>query len=109
MLTEPSGLVSVMPQPWITVTSCLSRKSRIIWIGTAEPPITVRFNVCSLPPVWSRYASSIIQTVGTAAASVTLSSFISCVSVAASPIFGPGNTSLAPVIGALYGRPHAFA
>ena len=29
--------------------------------------------------------------------------------VAASPILGPGKTSFAPTIGALYGNPHAFA
>ena len=40
---------------------------------------------------------------------VTPSSFISVTSVAASPIFGPGNTSLVPTIGALYGRPQALA
>jgi hypothetical protein len=40
---------------------------------------------------------------------VTPSSFISATSVAGSPIFGPGNTSLVPTIGAVYGKPQAFA
>ena len=63
--------------------------------------MTVRRSVCSFSPDCRRWLSSIVQTVGTAAASVTASSFIKCVSVGASPIRGPGKTSLAPVIGAL--------
>jgi hypothetical protein len=35
--------------------------------------------------------------------------FISSVRNAASPMRGPANTSFAPVIGTLYGKPHAFA
>ena len=40
---------------------------------------------------------------------VTPSLLIRSTSVSASPIFGPGNTSLVPVMPALYGRPHALA
>ena len=39
--TAASGLVSVMPQPWITSMPKRSRNASIMTRGTAEPPATM--------------------------------------------------------------------
>ncbi len=70
--SEPSGLISVMPQAWITSTPYCSSKVLAMARGQAEPPITTRFKYGSLPPVFSRSCSSISHTVGTAAVKLTL-------------------------------------
>ena len=104
----PRGEVSVMPQAWVTSTPNSSRKPRTMASGTAEPPITTRLRVESLPPVWRRWVSSICQTVGTAAEKVTFSdSSSSCTEAPSS--FGPGMTSLAPTAGAEKAMPQALA
>ena len=70
--SEPSGLISVMPQAWITSTPYFSWNVCVMARGQAEPPITTRLRYGSLAPVASRCAISISQTVGTAAVNVTL-------------------------------------
>ena len=42
VLIEPIGLISVMPQAWMTSVPYRSMKARIIASGQAEPPITTR-------------------------------------------------------------------
>jgi len=51
--TVPSGLVSVMPQAWITFTP-YSSNAFIIASGTAVPPIAVRFSVVKRLPLLRR-------------------------------------------------------
>jgi len=43
--TEPSGLISVMPQAWRTSTPYSSSKAWIIDGGQAEPPMTTALSV----------------------------------------------------------------
>ena len=49
--TEPTGLISVMPQPCSTWTPCSSSKASIIDGGAAAPPTTARSSVDSFLPV----------------------------------------------------------
>ena len=77
VLTEPSGLVSVMPQACSTSTPNSSRKVSIMAGGQAEPPITVRFRVENLSLLPCTCPSSICQMVGTPAAMLTPSASIS--------------------------------
>ena len=66
-----------MPQAWMTSHAVDVLELLVIARGQAEPPMTTRFEVGSLPPVASRCCSSISQTVGTAAVKVTRSSLSS--------------------------------
>ena len=76
--------------------------------GTAEPPITTRFRVLSLPPVARRCCRRPSHTVGTAAEKVTPSvSSSSCTDGPSS--FWPGITSLAPAAAQENVRPQALA
>ena len=69
----PSGLISVIPQAWITRTPYSSWNFWVTARGQAEPPITTRSRSGRSPPCFSRCCSSISQTVGTAALNVTFS------------------------------------
>ncbi len=73
----PTGLISVIPQPCATTTPYLSRSVFTIARGTAAPPMTTSLSGARSPPTLSRWPSSIVQTVGTAAEVVTPSSLIS--------------------------------
>ncbi|MBV8976955.1 MAG: hypothetical protein JO261_10035 [Alphaproteobacteria bacterium] len=94
----PSGLISVMPQAWMTVMPYFFSNASIIARGAAEPPITTRFMSGSVLPVFSRYCSSASHTVGTAAVIVTRS-VVSSSQIESPSSFGPGSTSLAPTMG----------
>ena len=50
----PSGLISVMPQPWITSAPCSFQKRSIMLTGTAEPPISVRLTDDILSLFWTQ-------------------------------------------------------
>ena len=50
----PSGLISVMPQPWTTSTPCSFQKRSIMASGTAEPPIRVRLTDDILNLFWAQ-------------------------------------------------------
>ena len=103
----PSGDISVMPQAWITSMPNSSSSVRIIAGGQAEPPITVRLRVLKLSLFCLAWLISPSQTVGTPALKVTFSpSSSSCRDLPSR--CGPGNTSLAPTIGAAYGTPQAL-
>src|SRR3569832_132541 len=104
----PSGLISVMPQAWITCTLYFFSNVSIIERGQAEPPIITRLRCGSLMLCSSMYASAVSHTVGTAAVMVTFS-VVSSSHTAGPSSFGPGFTSLAPTIGALNARPLALA
>src|SRR5450830_1768064 len=75
--------------------------------GQAEPPITVRLSVLKRKPPACMCASIICHTVGTPAAKVTFSLSINS-KIDLPSIAGPGNTSLAPVMAAEYGKPQAL-
>src|SRR3990167_1507610 len=75
--------------------------------GQAEPPITVRLRVENLRLADCMCASIICHTVGTPAAKLTFSDSMSS-KMDLPSMAGPGNTSLAPVMAAEYGRPQAF-
>ena len=96
---EPTGLISVMPQAWATVTPYLRSKASVMARGQAEPPMMTRFRVESLPPVDSRCCRRASHTVGTAAVTVMLS--LSRRAWTEGPSSrGPGMTRAAPAIGA---------
>jgi hypothetical protein len=105
--TDPSGLVSVMPQACTTCTPWRSWKDCTMAGGQAEPPMMVRRMVLNFSPLASTCASSPCHTVGTPADTVTPSASNSACSDAPSSR-GPGNTSLAPTMHAMYGMPQAF-
>ena len=72
--------------------------------GTAAPPITVRSRSRAVAgPVEILQEPS--QMVGTPSATVTCSDSSRSHNVSPSLIFGPGSTSLAPVIAHEYGMP----
>ena len=105
METEPSGLVSVMPQPWVTGMPILARKPSDSARGTAEPPHT---RARRLERSWPSMASSRpIQMVGTPAATVTFSPSSSR-SRPAAERSGPGMIRSAPVATHTWGRPQAL-
>ncbi len=73
-LTVPSGLVSVMPQAWMTRRLNLS-KARIMLSGAAEPPTTMRIPGTSFQRSGSFSSACRMpsQIVGTPAVAVTRS------------------------------------
>lgn len=77
--------------------------------GQAAPPITTRFRERSRSPRAARYCVRPSHTVGTPSAALTPSSSMSACSVAGSPSFGPGNTSLVPAIGQACAVPQPLA
>src|ERR1700730_17107055 len=72
----------------------------------AEPATTIRFREPAPRPAASKCGSSLAYRTGTPPVTVTDSASISSAMLAAS-IFGPGNTSLAPTIGAACVNPQA--
>ncbi len=68
--TDPSGLVSVMPQAWMIGTPNLSWNRSMSERGTAEPPQTIERNDVRSEPCSSAYLSTSFQMVGTAPANV---------------------------------------
>jgi len=93
----PSGLVSLMPQAWITKIP-ISRIRSMIARGAADPPTTMRLSFsaeASRPGVWSICARKPSQTVGTPSEKVQPSVVARSHRLAPSS-FGPGSTSLAP-------------
>ncbi len=103
----PSGLISVMPQAWMTRAPCSRSQASIIGGGQAEPPITTFSTVVSRLPWARRCASSAIHTVGTPSRLVTCSPSMSSSRLTGSSP-GPGRTSFDPFIAAAYGTPHAL-
>ncbi len=106
ILSEPTGLISVIPQPcttWMPIAPNASSSSS----GQAEPPTIIRRSAGSRAPVFSRCASSPSQTVGTPAVKLTRSSAMKAARLGPSRC-RPGITSAAPLIGAAYGRPQAL-
>ena len=95
----PSGDISVMPQAWMTSMPKSSSSVRIIAGGQAEPPITVRLKVLNFSSFCFTWLIRPSHTVGTPALKVTFSASNSSYSDLPSRC-GPGNTSLAPTIGA---------
>ena len=88
-----------MPQPWETRTPYSASNASQSMRGQAEPPIMTRCTVTRRWPLARRCCSRPSQTVGTPAAMVTRSSFISPATDAPSRC-RPGITSDAPAIGA---------
>src|SRR3569623_1798237 len=103
----PSGDISVMPQACTTSMPYCLRSVFIIAGGQAEPPITVRRKRENFRLFCATWLSKPIHTVGTPAENVTCSCSNSSYTDLPSSA-GPGSTSLAPVSGAEYGKPHAL-
>ncbi len=106
----PTGLISVMPQPWTTCSPCRSPNASIIARGGAAPPtVIIRSAERSHFPGFASRAWRIpIQIVGTPAVTVTCCSASPSSSVSGS-MCGPGKTCLTPVIVDENGKHHAFA
>ena len=97
----PSGEVSVIPQACSIRSPCRAIPS-ISAGGRAEPPHTTVRTLGSLVPVFSRYCSSAIHTVGTPAATVTPSWRINSTRLAGSRNRS-GRAWVAPTMVATYG------
>ena len=108
--SDPTGPVSVIPQPWTSSRPYRSSKVWIIDFGTAEPPPVIsRSEEMSRSGCCSRYCRSPIHTVGTPSVTVTRSVSMRSTSVSASAENCPAYTWFAPTIAAAQGWPHAFA
>ena len=83
--SDPTGPVSVIPQPCTISSPSFSENVLIIDSGTAEPPAVIsRIDEMSRSGFASRYCSRPIQTVGTPSVTVTFSVSMRSTSVAGS-------------------------
>ena len=109
-LRVPSGLVSVIPQPWIISTPSSSKYQRISDTGGALPPQVSRDSL--LRSCFLGFSSNRLlipcQIVGTPADIVTSSCAINATSLSAS-INRCGRTCLQPSIDAVKGSPQPMA
>src|SRR4051794_274028 len=106
--TEPSGLVSVIPQAWMIRSPCFCSQACISDSGTAAPPQMTRSTLDRSGECCSAYFRRSAQIVGTAALIVTFSASIALASGSACMNL-LGITRLQPVRPAAYGMPQALA